>query len=80
MSRPWGPKRGVSKCPQPKCRGTGRVEDTDSLNTWYVRRTRGCDHCGFVWSTAEIPLTAIKRIVKVETFIRDLGKQNAIVS
>ncbi len=68
--------KGVVTCPQPRCGGTGGVEDTDSLNAWFIRRTRGCNKCGHVWSTAEIPLPMLKHVLKVDNFLRSMGVAN----
>ena len=64
--------RSVSVCPQPNCKGASQIEDTTKHDTWYIKRSRACTKCGFTWSTAEIPLPMIKRIMKIETLLRQI--------
>lgn len=65
-------KKGVLLCPQPNCSGEGKIEDSSKHQTWYVRRTRGCENCGHVWTTAEIGADDLRYLLALEAGIRKM--------
>jgi len=72
MSRADRLSRSVAICPQPGCGGESQVEQTTRHDTWYVRRLRGCKKCGHTWTTAEMPLPMVKRIMQLDAFLRKM--------
>lgn len=62
-------QRSVVRCPQPRCRGSGGVQDTFSLDVRFVRRSRCCNVCGHTWSTLELPSALAKRLLALDKAI-----------
>lgn len=65
------PQQSVAICP--KCEGISSVDDTRRRETWYVKRIRSCDVCGFRWTTAELLLTDVKKLQALERFLKQIA-------
>lgn len=58
----------------PTCNADSQVEDSRRVDTWYVKRVRACTVCGLRWRTAEIPLPMMKRVIKFDAFLKQMGE------
>lgn len=67
--------RSVVKCQQPNCIGNGTVQDTETLNRQFVKRSRSCNLCGHTWSTYELPFTLAKRLLALDKAITTANKK-----
>lgn len=67
-------RKPIAVCPNPKCGGEGAITDTTAHEAWYVKRDRTCKRCGHVWFTAEIPLKMVRRVTKLDNFLKTISR------
>lgn len=65
-------RRGIDLCMH--CGGNSQIEYANK-DAGYIRRSRACSVCGQTWSTAEISLPTLRRTMKIDKFIKELGKR-----
>jgi transcriptional regulator NrdR family protein len=44
----------------------GTVQETETLDNQFVRRSRSCNVCGHTWSTHELPSRIAKRLLALD--------------
>jgi transcriptional regulator NrdR family protein len=64
-------RRGIDLCPS--CQNGSQIEDV-AKDAGYIRRLRGCKNCGATWSTAEIGLADLRRMLKMKKKVSELLK------